>query len=116
MWPHPDQILLQEWTRLQYTTPTERLQVFNNLMNARPDFFRNHWQELNLPSAWLEDLKQKNIIRPTQVLEPIIEEKKDEEEPTTASVKLMVKIAQKLDLKKKYRLADKLTYIMRKKI
>lgn len=111
-----DQILLQEWTRLQYTTPTERLQVFNNLMNARPDFFRNHWQELNLPSAWLEDLKQKNIIRPTQVLEPIIEEKKDEEEPTTASIKLMVKIAQKLDFKKKYRLADKLTYIMTKKI
>ena len=44
------------------------------------------------------------------------EEKKDEEEPITASVNLMVKIAQKLDLKKKYRLADKLTYIIRKNI
>jgi hypothetical protein len=33
----------------------------------------------------------------------------------TASVNLMVKIAQKLDFKKEYRLADKLTYIIRKK-
>jgi hypothetical protein len=38
----------------------------------------------------------------------------DEEEPTTASVKLMVKIAQKLDLKKKYKLADKFTNILGK--
>jgi hypothetical protein len=34
----------------------------------------------------------------------------------TASSNLMVKIAQKLDFKKEYRLADKLTYIIRKKI
>ena len=34
----------------------------------------------------------------------------------TASVKLMVKIAQKLDFKNNYKLADKLTYIIRKKI
>jgi len=114
-----DQILLRDWTKLQYTTPTERLQVFNDLLNARPDFLNNHLQELNLPSAWLEDLKEKNIIRSKQI-EPTpeitSEEKKDEEEPTIASVNLMVKIAQKLDLKKKYRLADKLTYIIRKKI
>ena len=45
-----------------------------------------------------------------------IEEKDKEEEPVIASSKLMVKIAQKLDLKKKYRLADKLTYIIRKNI
>jgi hypothetical protein len=114
-----DQILLRDWTKLQYITPTERLQVFNDLLNARPDFLNNHLQELNLPSAWLSDLKEKNIIRskqiePTPEITP--EEKKDEEEPTVASVNLMVKIAQKLDLKKKYRLADKLTYIIRKKI
>jgi hypothetical protein len=127
-----NEILLREWIKLQYATPTERLEVFNNLVNARPDFFRNHWQELNLPSAWISDLKEKNIIG-TQKPQPI--QKTDEEvqksvnnifdsmsalpdleEPTTASVKLMVKIAQKLDLKKKYRLADKLTYIIRKKI
>jgi hypothetical protein len=39
-----------------------------------------------------------------------------EEETTTAFVKSMVKIAQKLDFKKEYRLADKLTYILTKKI
>ena len=46
---------------------------------------------------------------------PIVSEE-TEEETTTAFVKSMVKIAQKLDFKKEYRLADKLTYIMRKKI
>jgi hypothetical protein len=44
------------------------------------------------------------------------EEVETEEETTTAFVKSMVKIAQKLDFKKEYRLADKLTYILRKKI
>jgi hypothetical protein len=44
------------------------------------------------------------------------EEVKTEEETNTAFVKSMVKIAQKLDFKKEYRLADKLTYILRKKI
>ena len=40
----------------------------------------------------------------------------DEDEDVLASVKSMLKIAQKLDFKKEYRLADKLTYILRKKI
>ena len=64
------------------------------------------------------ELTPKQTPEPTTEITPEItpEEKKDEEEPTTASVNLMVKIAQKLDLKKKYRLADKLTYIIRKKI
>ena len=44
----------------------------------------------------------------------IVEEKKDEEEPVVASVNLMVKIAQKLDLKKNYKLADKFINILRK--
>ena len=43
-------------------------------------------------------------------------DKDDEDEPVVASVNLMVKISQKLDFKKEYRLADKLTYILRKKI
>ena len=38
----------------------------------------------------------------------------DEEEPVIASVNLMVKIAQKLDFKKNYKLADKFTNILRK--
>jgi D-mannonate dehydratase len=40
----------------------------------------------------------------------------DDDEDVLASVKSMLKIAQKLDIKKEYRLADKLTYILRKKI
>ena len=38
----------------------------------------------------------------------------DEDEPVVASVNLMVKIAQKLDSKKNYKLADKFTNILRK--
>ena len=131
-----DQILLREWRRLEYANSSERLEVFNNLVNARPDFFRNHWQELNLPSAWISDLKEKNIIgtqkpQPIQKTDeevqkslnnifdsisalPVLPE--EEEKGVIASSKLMVKIAQMLDFKKKYRLADKLTYIIRKKI
>jgi RPA family protein len=47
-----------------------------------------------------------------EITPEITEEKKDEEETTTASINLMVKVARRLDLKKKYRLADKLTYIL----
>jgi len=43
------------------------------------------------------------------------EDEEEEEEDVMASVKSMLKIAQKLDFKKEYRLADKLTYIIRKK-
>jgi len=38
----------------------------------------------------------------------------EEEEPTTAFVKSMVKIAQKLDFNYQYKLADKFTNILRK--
>ncbi len=47
-----------------------------------------------------------------EITPEITEEKKDDEETTTASINLMVKVARRLDLKKKYRLADKLTYIL----
>lgn len=117
-----DQILLQEWMKLQYLNSTEKLEVFRNLVNARPEFFRNHLQELNLPSARLEDLRKKNIIGTEQITQPTLEVKEPEqmpeedEEDVLASVKSMLKIAQKLDFKKEYRLADKLTYILTKKI
>jgi hypothetical protein len=41
------------------------------------------------------------------------EPEEDEEEPVVASVNLMVKIAQKLDYKRAYNLADKFTNILR---
>ena len=44
--------------------------------------------------------------------EPTTETK--EEEPITASIKIMVKIARRLDFKKNYKLADKFTNILRK--
>jgi hypothetical protein len=117
-----DQLLLQEWTKLQYATPTERFEVFNNLLNAKPDFFRNHWQELNLLPVWISDLKERNIIGTEQITQPTLEIKEpkqmpeEDDEDVLASVKSMLKIAQKLDFKKEYRLADKLTYILTKKI
>jgi hypothetical protein len=43
------------------------------------------------------------------------DEEEEDDEDVLASVKSMLKIAQKLDFKKEYRLADKLTYIIRKK-
>jgi hypothetical protein len=63
-------------------------------------------------------LKGKRPLAPGEQEElpnPIVSEE-TEEETTTAFVKSMVKIAQKLDFKKEYRLADKLTYILTKKI
>ena len=56
---------------------------------------------------------QKELPDPFASEEDVPEE---DEELTTAFVNSMVKIAQKLDFKKEYRLADKLTYILRKKI
>ena len=50
---------------------------------------------------------------PKELPDPFASEE-DEEELTTAFVNSMVKIAQKLDNKKYFKLADKLTNIMRK--
>lgn len=78
---------------------------------------RLYIQKLLAPQPEQIEPKPEQTPIPTQEITPeTTEEKEDEEEPTTASIKIMVKIAQKLDLKKKYRLADKLTYILRKKI
>ena len=52
--------------------------------------------------------------QPNQMQENPEVDEEEEEEDVLASSKLMLKIAQKLDLKKKYRLADKLTYILGK--
>ena len=49
-----------------------------------------------------------------QAQDPFAPDDEDEDEPVVASVNLMVKIAQKLDFKKNYKLADKFTNILRK--
>jgi hypothetical protein len=96
--------------------------------NLLIEFMKTHinrfsWEQRQYINTLLASQTKQVEPKPEQIPEPAPEitpetpeEKKDEEEPTIASVNLMVKIAQKLDLKKKYRLADKLTYILRKKI
>jgi hypothetical protein len=128
-----DQMLLRQWKNMKSVgiNNTEQFEVFNSLINTRPEFFRNHWQEIDLFPVWINDLKERNIIG-TQKPQPIQEtdEQMQEslnnvfenmsalpnDEDKLASVKSMLKIAQKLDFKKEYRLADKLTYILTKKI
>ena len=84
----------------------EKTQIITNL-NLEKEQAR---ERLRLPQAPQPNQMQEN----PEVDEEVDEE--EEEEDVLASSKLMLKIAQKLDLKKKYRLADKLTYIIRKKI
>jgi len=116
-----DQMLLANWAKMNLINSTEKLETFRNLVNARPEFFRNHWQELDLWPVWISELRERNIIG-TQTPQPVQERPDnnsallEEDQNVLASVKSMLKIAQKLDFKKEYRLADKLTYILRKKI
>jgi hypothetical protein len=86
-----------------------------------PELFQNFSKEktqiitnLNLEKQQArERLRLPQAPQPNQIEEnPEVDE--EEEEDVLASSKLMLKIAQKLDLKKKYRLADKLTYILGK--
>ena len=89
-----------------------------------PELFQNFSKEktqiitnLNLEKEQArERLRLPQAPEPNQIQENPEVDEEEEEEDVLASSKLMLKIAQKLDLKKKYRLADKLTYIIRKKI
>lgn len=60
-----------------------------------------------------EKSKLKTTEQPTEQIPPKNIPEENEEEPTIASLKTMVKIASKLDLKKKYKLADKITQKLR---
>ena len=87
-----------------------------------PELFQNFSKEktqiitnLNLEKEQArERLRLPQAPQPNQIQENPEEDEEDEED-VLASVKSMLKIAQKLDFKKEYRLADKLTYIIRKK-
>ena len=89
-----------------------------------PELFQNFSKEktqiitnLNLEKEQArERLRLPQAPQPNQMQENPEVDEEEEEEDVLASSKLMLKIAQKLDFKKKYRLADKLTYIIRKKI
>lgn len=54
-------------------------------------------------------------VEPERQEDPFGDMPSEEDWPKQASVKLMVKIAQKLDIKKKYKLADKFTNILRRR-
>jgi hypothetical protein len=87
-----------------------------------PELFQNFSKEktqiitnLNLEKEQArERLRLPQAPQPNQIEENPEVDEEEEEEDVLASSKLMLKIAQKLDLKKKYRLADKLTYILGK--
>jgi len=87
-----------------------------------PELFQNFSKEktqiitnLNLEREQaMERLRLPQAPQPNQIEENPEVDEEEEEEDVLASSKLMLKIAQKLDLKKKYRLADKLTYILGK--
>ena len=87
-----------------------------------PELFQNFSKEktqiitnLNLEKEQArERLRLPQAPQPNQMQENPEVDEEEEEEDVLASSKLMLKIAQKLDFKKKYRLADKLTYILGK--
>ena len=87
-----------------------------------PELFQNFSKEktqiitnLNLEKEQArERLRLPQAPQPNQMQDNPEVDEEEEEEDVLASSKLMLKIAQKLDLKKKYRLADKLTYILGK--
>jgi len=83
-------------------------------------FDENTGEVVQGPRPAPEPISQEDMALDLQKIiqgqDPFAPDDEDEDEPVVASVNLMVKIAQKLDFKKKYRLADKLTYIIRKNI
>ena len=86
-------------------------ELFQNFSKERTQIITN----LNLEREQArERLRLPQAPQPNQMQENPEVDEEEEEEDVLASSKLMLKIAQKLDLKKKYRLADKLTYILGK--
>ena len=100
-----------DWITYFTTTPQFKQQnpeLFQNFSKEKTQIIRN----LNLEREQaMERLRLPQAPQPNQIQE----NPEEDEEDVLASVKSMLKIAQKLDFKKEYRLADKLTYIIRKK-
>jgi len=97
------------------------------LMNTSPQFKQQNPELFqNISREKLKEYRQFQLDRQEQYNRPyqpqaqnqqnLIEDDEKDDEEVLASVKSMLKIAQKLDFKKEYRLADKLTYILKKKI
>lgn len=93
-----------------------RPEVLVKLFKENPDSLFPHHQRLYITQNVLPKIKQPEQIEEPKIEEPVPTPEPEllPEEPITASVKLMVKIAKKLDNKNKYKLADKFTNILRK--
>jgi hypothetical protein len=108
--------LYMDWIPYLNTSPQFKQQ--------NPELFQNRSKEkINEMSEILleKERVRERFYRPIEVedddeFEEEDEEEDEDDEDVLASVKSMLKIAQKLDFKKEYRLADKLTYILTKKI
>ena len=100
---------------LEQNRPKVLVKLFNETLS---NLLFSYEQRQYIGKNVLPKLQQPEQIEEPAIEEPVIEEpaptseaEEMPEEPTTASIKLMVKIARILDLKKEYRLADKLTYM-----
>ena len=97
---------------LEQNRPQELVKLFDenpsNILFSYEQrrYVNNIKLRINQPENSIEELK---------IEEPQAEPEQMPEEPTTAFIKSMVKIANKLDSKKKYELADKLTHILKVK-
>jgi hypothetical protein len=114
--------LFKEYIPLMNTTPQFKQQnpeLFQNISREKLEeyiqFQLDRQEQYNRPYQ-PQAQNQQNLIEDNEEDEEDEYDEEDDEENVLASVKSMLKIAQKLDFKKEYRLADKLTYILRKKI
>lgn len=105
-----DEAILKMLTNIRGTIPREFL---DHILEYKPDFFKKYSDRL-IPKMHSQDvwyyLTEESFANRKQEDKTI-----DDEEDKFASVKIMVKVAQKLDIKKKYELADKLTHILKVK-
>jgi hypothetical protein len=117
--------LFKEYIPLMNTSPQFKQQnpeLFQNISREKLEEYRqfqiDRQEKYNRPYQ-PQAQNQQNLIEDDEDDEEDEyddEDDEDDEEDVLASVKSMLKIAHKLDFKKEYRLADKLTYIIRKKI
>jgi hypothetical protein len=87
----------------------ELAEKINNYEQGKYSYFKDYYDEET------QEVVQGRRPSPPKVKEELPDPfASDEDEPTTAFVKSIIKVAQKLDYKKKYKLADIFTNILRK--
>jgi len=103
-----DEAILRIIHTIRGTLPREFL---DRISQYKPDFITKYSDQLKIhPQDRAHYLTEELFAKRKQ--EEEADKTIDSEEDKFASIKTMVKVAQTLDIKKKYRLADKLTYIL----